>query len=935
MATPQQSTNTNVPLEAPEVVGQKSQTATKLLADSIGLKYQQFLNSQKSQAQTSTTQQTNLNQQSNVALKTLADSIASKFQFINEQKSTQQTITTNTTNLNPALVPIPVPVPVPNTVPIPVPGQATTYINQSSYQGQNMVGRGSHIVSERKLQPKITTNVTENVRGSYHPSSRQINNQVSVVKEEGVFHHNIVEKTFEMVIEKPVVREIIVEKPYEVIIQRPVENIIEKEIIYEKHIDNPIERIIEQSVERIVEKKVEVLVEKPVYIENFIDKPIENIIHRDIEVIVERDVPVTRNVNKTIERTVLRPIRSEVQTKEIIVDKPVYEDVVVEKPIQKIVEKFVDVPFDVFVDREFVREVERPVRRDVVVEKHVQVPFNKYVDVPEIKRVKKSHIIQRVVDKPIEVIRTVDVPVRKTVERIVDKHIYVDRVVERPVDRIVERPTYVDRRVEVPYNVEVEKEVIVDRFVDIEVEQIVEVPVYTERRVDVEVEKKVAKYVEVLNERFKDVEVFNEVVIPVEKIIEKRVRREKRVPRIVEVEKIVEVPTEKYIDKQITIDKIIEKPVYVEKIVDKPIHRVVERRVEVPVDKYVEVPHQVFREKYFDMDTIVDKAVYVDRYVEEKVEVVDDSRNQILLEQLQRFNLQLESLRKEQSEWSVKVTQVKGMIKTTDVHTSVVESKIGFEENVQLRNYLNQLHEEFNRLQDEHSTMVTSSFRQEARKSGLGSTRVVSGINVYLERKSLNLPSTITTSKVVNYGNGFGINESNVITSSLNQSKYVLQQNGTTTPKISTANVYTTGPVVTGTQTRTHTSGSINAYPRTSYSQYGLPVIREGELGESHINEVNSSQTTTRYVQDGRTLINGAITGQNTQVSYHNLISGEHNKNSQYGASNYAEQYSKTVTQNGKVISHESYENNGVPAISSTIGGVEHVYQDGRWVNTN
>lgn len=34
---------TNVPLEDPKVVAQKAQSATKFLADSIGMKYQDFL----------------------------------------------------------------------------------------------------------------------------------------------------------------------------------------------------------------------------------------------------------------------------------------------------------------------------------------------------------------------------------------------------------------------------------------------------------------------------------------------------------------------------------------------------------------------------------------------------------------------------------------------------------------------------------------------------------------------------------------------------------------------------------------------------------------------------------------------------------------------------------------------------------------------------
>lgn len=54
------------------------------------------------------------------------------------------------------------------------------------------------------------------------------------------------------------------------------------------------------------------------------------------------------------------------------------------------------------------------------------------MDVPEIRRVKKSHIIPKIVEKPVEVIRTVDVPVKKTIDKIIEKPVYIDKVVDRP-----------------------------------------------------------------------------------------------------------------------------------------------------------------------------------------------------------------------------------------------------------------------------------------------------------------------------------------------------------------------------------------------------------------------------------------------------------------------------------------------------------------------
>lgn len=42
------------------------------------------------------------------------------------------------------------------------------------------------------------------------------------------------------------------------------------------------------------------------------------------------------------------------------------------------------------------------------------MPYDVYVDVPEIKRVKKSVKVPRYVEKPYDVIREVEVPVKQT-----------------------------------------------------------------------------------------------------------------------------------------------------------------------------------------------------------------------------------------------------------------------------------------------------------------------------------------------------------------------------------------------------------------------------------------------------------------------------------------------------------------------------------------
>ncbi|KAJ7689390.1 hypothetical protein B0H17DRAFT_1331737 [Mycena rosella] len=109
-------------------------------------------------------------------------------------------------------------------------------------------------------------------------------------------------------------------------------------------------------------------------------------------------------------------------------------------PVERVVERIVEVPVD--------RIVEVPVERIVEVEKRVEVP----------------------VDRIVEVEKRVEVPVEKIVERIVE----VEKRVEVPVDRIVEVEKVVERIVEVEKIVEVPVEKIVERIVEVPVEKIVE-----------------------------------------------------------------------------------------------------------------------------------------------------------------------------------------------------------------------------------------------------------------------------------------------------------------------------------------------------------------------------------------------------------------------------------------------------------------------------
>jgi hypothetical protein len=422
-----------------------------------------------------------------------------------------------------------------------------------------------------------------------------------------------------------------------------VETAATNELVAEQGVEKPVEVIVEKIVDRPVEVIIEKFVEKPIETADVLDQVAE-IMKTDsldravllaltggggdtdggvVTQIVERIVEVPTEV--LVEKVVDRPV-------EVIVEKPV--EVVVEKIVEKEVEKIVEVPVEVVVEKIVEKEVDRPV--EVIVEKRVEVP----VEV----------IVEKIVDRPVEVI------VEKEVERIVE--VPVDRIVEKIVDRPVE--VIVEKRVEVPVEVIVEK--IVDRPVEVivekEVERIVEVPVdrivekIVDRPVEVIVEKRVEVPVEVIVEKIVDrpVEVIVEkeveriVEVPVDRIVEKIVDRpvevivEKRVEVPVEVivEKIVDRPVEVIVETE--VERIVEVPVdrIVEKIVDRPVEVIVEKRVEVPVEviveKIVDRPVEVIVEK--EVERIVEVPVdrIVEKIVDRPVEVIVEKRVEVPVE---------------------------------------------------------------------------------------------------------------------------------------------------------------------------------------------------------------------------------------------------------------------------------------------------------------
>ncbi len=425
---------------------------------------------------------------------------------------------------------------------------------------------------------------------------------------------NKVGNKIQVVEEVPVYVEKEVEVPYEVIVERPVENIIENRYYVDKEIEVPIHKEVVVEVEVVKEQKKYIQVEKKVEIEKIVERPVEVIIDVPVEIIKEVPVPVERIVDKIMDRTILRPHRTEFIENQIIVEKPVNVD--------KIVERRVEYEVPIYIDKEYERIIEVPeeVYRDVpyevpkVVEVKKEVEYERIIEVPVEKIVEKEIIVDKIVEIPYEVEKIIERKREVPYEKIVEKPVYVDKIVEIPVEKRVEVPYTIQKYVEKIIHRNIDVPVIVTRDIEVPIERIIEEPVEVIEEIQVPVERIVERIVEVPVYKEKEIYEDIEIEVPVEKIVEVPVYVDKEVEVEIIKEKFVEVPIQKIVDKIVEVERIVEKPVYNQKIVEIPIEKIVERRVEVPVEKYVEVPKYVEVEKIIE----VEKRIQIPRVIERK-----------------------------------------------------------------------------------------------------------------------------------------------------------------------------------------------------------------------------------------------------------------------------------------------------------------------------
>ena len=360
----------------------------------------------------------------------------------------------------------------------------------------------------------------------------------------------------------------------------------------------------------------EVIMHKPVFKEVIVEKPYIVIVEKRVKNIIEKDVITEKIIEIPIERIIEQEVEviEEIETL-ITREKEVYYERMSNRPIERIVEKNVD--------RVINNEVEREMFVDVEVERRIARPHKtEYVQNGNTNTQYRQNgnintNMQYAGDTIEETVveKIVEVPYTTYIDVNVDEYRQVN--VDKKVEKIIYNNIYVDKPVEQIEYITEEQEEIVHQKVNrpVNVENIVYEDVIT--KVPKIVKKSVQKVVE------------KEYIVQKEDIVEILEYKD----RLVEVIKEVNVPVEKIVEVEKQVNEIeevqnhqtITTEVTMEHEVDVPIYRRVAKYVEIPIEKTVDVIVEknvdVFVEEEVPMIVKVDKRVPVTRYKDVFVEV--------------------------------------------------------------------------------------------------------------------------------------------------------------------------------------------------------------------------------------------------------------------------------------------------------------------------
>jgi len=370
---------------------------------------------------------------------------------------------------------------------------------------------------------------------------------------------------------------------------------------------------IRQEVPQIVRKSVEQFVEQIVEVPKVTTQRRVN--HRTVEHFI--DVPIPQTVEEIVHVPRIVDRVQEVPQLTIKYVKERLIEQIVEIPVPQTVEEIVEIPQIVqeerFVSRRVQQEIQVP--HVHIVEKIIEVP---HVQIHETV-IQVPKITQTVVDTVIHnEVKTIEVEQKKVIKKTVrrKKPIRQEHITQVPrvVEEIVPVPKIVQKSVDVP------QVNYIDEFIDVPVTRNRHVPVL----------QKVPRIIEVVQEKVVEVPRIieetmvlhpNDDVPPnaiIDRFVDIPVIKEVQVPAVTKITKEIFVPIIEI------IEKIIDIPVVV--LVALPVTHTIERFVEVPIvqstERVVEVPvaqHRAGTTRTIDIPTTQRQAAPV-----EIVQVVED-----------------------------------------------------------------------------------------------------------------------------------------------------------------------------------------------------------------------------------------------------------------------------------------------------------------------
>lgn len=462
------------------------------------------------------------------------------------------------------------------------------------------------IVNERELKRERVSQTREIKKENITTDVIREKKTIELVKEVGVPIERYIDVVYDVIVDVPIERTIEKEVITEVVVEKPIEKIIE--IVVEQEIEVPVQKIVEVPIQTM--RELQVPVERYVHVPYDVVK--ENIQYREhIIDVKEADLHRYSKIDQVLptevdysyrEKIVERPIyidnlieKDHVQERSVQIEVPRYHTVVKSVPIEilrpvpqeRIVYQDIEVPVvnEVIVEKEIL--VERPVFRDNIIEKPVEVCrfVEKEVRVPVEILVEKPVIVENTIEKKVD--KIVEVPAPKEVlnevlrDEFHQRTLNVERVNERPIEKVLYKPVTKTHQVTVPLNIDVSRFVSqvvpvqinkqVNRFIENPVEQIKEVPNFIERIVEkpVIVERTFEIPVETITENVKTIEKIVERQVIIDKDVIKHVEQivVKDVP--VPVERIVEVEIEVKVERPVIRETLVEEEVLIEGIFEE------------------------------------------------------------------------------------------------------------------------------------------------------------------------------------------------------------------------------------------------------------------------------------------------------------------------------------------------------------------------------